>query len=148
MYEPIPNNHAKVAREALSLRTREESKQKKLFNKLELWLTKCKLINEYQPHTYTTHHTKHTHITHTPHTHATHHTHTTHITCTHHTHTHTYTPHTENRGGIIWYGITLTKSTITGIRGKEACVASTSTEGSAYLYDTSPPEVGIQPECR
>ncbi|KAL5491501.1 hypothetical protein EMCRGX_G016800 [Ephydatia muelleri] len=36
----------------------------------------------------------------------------------------------KNRGGIIWFGFTLTKSTITGIR---ACVSSMSTEGSAAM---------------
>ncbi|KAL5517989.1 hypothetical protein EMCRGX_G003648 [Ephydatia muelleri] len=36
-------------------------------------------------------------------------------------------------GGIIWFRFTLTKSTITGIGGKEACVSSMSTEGSAAM---------------
>ncbi|KAL5500478.1 hypothetical protein EMCRGX_G012049 [Ephydatia muelleri] len=71
-------------------------------------------------HTHTTTHTYTTH-THTPHTY-----HTSHHAHTHHTH-HTY------RGGIIWYGFTLTKTTITGIGGKEACVPSMSTEGSAAM---------------
>ena len=76
----------------------------------------------------------HTHTMHTHRTHTTTHTYTTHTHTTHHAHTpHTHTHHTENRGGIIWYRFTPTKSTITGIGGKEACVSSMSTEGSAAM---------------
>ena len=51
VYEPIPDNHAKVARERYRYEhVKRASKKKLFFNKLELWLTKCKLINEYQPY--------------------------------------------------------------------------------------------------
>ena len=49
MYEPIPDNHAKVARERYRYEHVKRASKKLFFNKLELWLTKCKLINEYQP---------------------------------------------------------------------------------------------------
>ena len=102
----------------------------------------------HMPHTTNTHivvyhtHTPCTHTMHTYHTHHHTHIHNTH-THTHHTHTTSHTPHhahtphihTTHRTGMASFGMASLRQSqqLHYIRGKKACVASMSTEGSAAM---------------